>query len=118
MTVYYTYLLRCGDGSYYAGITTDPARRLAEHRAGGKKGARYTRARAPLAMVALWESPDRSRASRLEQLLKHASHQVKDRLSREPEALGELLPLGEGETFPVSPLPDQAETARREDARK
>lgn len=28
---YYTYLLRCRDGSVYTGITTDLARRAAEH---------------------------------------------------------------------------------------
>ena len=30
--MYWVYLLRCGDGSLYAGITTDPARRLRQHR--------------------------------------------------------------------------------------
>lgn len=32
--MYYVYLLRCADGTLYTGITTDPARRLAEHRSG------------------------------------------------------------------------------------
>lgn len=109
--MYYAYLIRCGDGSLYAGITTDPARRLAEHRSGGKKGARYTRNRGPLSMVALWEGGDRSRASRLEQLLKRASHEEKERLTENPQALSALLSLPPEEQYPPAPLPDQAEAA-------
>jgi len=36
------YVLDC-DGRLYTGISTDPARRLEEHRAGGARGARFTR---------------------------------------------------------------------------
>lgn len=43
------YILRCGDGSLYTGITTDVERRLEEHRVG--KGAKYTRGRGPLELV-------------------------------------------------------------------
>ena len=39
----WAYLLRCGDGSLYAGWTGDLARRLRAHN-GGAHGARYTRA--------------------------------------------------------------------------
>lgn len=31
--MYYTYMLRCADNSIYTGITTDVARRFAEHSA-------------------------------------------------------------------------------------
>ena len=44
--MWYLYILRCGDGSLYTGITTDVPRRLEAHRQG--KGAKYTRGRAPL----------------------------------------------------------------------
>ncbi len=98
--MYYTYLLRCGDGSLYAGITTDPPRRLAEHRAGGKKGARYTRARPPVFLAALWESADRPRASRLEYRLKRASHKAKEDLLQNPDQLEKIHPsLAEGYRF-------------------
>ena len=43
------YILRCGDGSLYTGITDSLAARLARHAAG--KGARYTRSRLPVALV-------------------------------------------------------------------
>ena len=46
--MWYLYILRCGDGSLYTGITTDVPRRLEAHRQG--KGAKYTRGRAPLTL--------------------------------------------------------------------
>lgn len=55
---WFVYMLRCGDGSLYTGITTDPGRRLAEHQSG--KGARYTRSRLPVSMV--WCEPCASRS--------------------------------------------------------
>ena len=47
--MYYAYILRCGDGSLYAGYTDDPARREAVHNSG--KGAKYTRSRLPVQLV-------------------------------------------------------------------
>lgn len=46
---WYLYILRCGDGSLYTGITTDVAKRLEAHRSG--KGAKYTRGRGPLELA-------------------------------------------------------------------
>lgn len=43
------YILLCGDGTLYTGISTDPQRRLKAHRMG--KGAKYTRGRGPLRLV-------------------------------------------------------------------
>ena len=48
-------MLRCADGSLYAGATTDLSRRLAAHRRG--TAAKYTRGRLPLALVAWWHPP-------------------------------------------------------------
>ena len=76
--MYYVYLLRCTDGSLYAGITTDLRRRYREHREGGKKGAKYTRAHPPLSCAAAWVLPDRASASRLEARLKKLSHREKE----------------------------------------
>ncbi len=47
--MWYLYILRCGDGSLYTGITTDVEKRLEAHRSG--KGAKYTRGRGPLELV-------------------------------------------------------------------
>lgn len=46
---YYTYVVRCADGSYYTGWTCDIQRRLAAHN--GRGGARYTRSRQPVTLV-------------------------------------------------------------------
>lgn len=75
--MYYTYLLRCGDGSLYTGITTDLLRRLQEHRR-GRRGAKYTRCRPPLAYAAAWETGDRAAASRWEARLKRLTHAEKE----------------------------------------
>ena len=47
--MWYLYILRCGDGTLYTGITTDVEKRLEQHRSG--KGAKYTRGRGPLELV-------------------------------------------------------------------
>ncbi len=48
-TLWHLYILRCGDGTLYTGITTDVSRRLEAHRQG--KGAKYTRGRGPLELA-------------------------------------------------------------------
>lgn len=45
---WYVYILECGDGTLYTGVTDDVERRLEAHRTG--KGAKYTRGRAPLTL--------------------------------------------------------------------
>ena len=62
------YLLECADGSYYAGITNRLEHRLAAHNSG--EGARYTKARRPVILLATQEHPDRSEASKAEARLK------------------------------------------------
>jgi len=44
----WTYIVRCSDGSYYVGSTTDLDRRLSEHNLG--LGAAYTRRRRPVTL--------------------------------------------------------------------
>lgn len=48
-TTWYLYILRCGDGTLYTGITTDVDKRLEAHRSG--LGAKYTRGRGPLELA-------------------------------------------------------------------
>ncbi|MBS1248839.1 MAG: hypothetical protein MAG431_00403 [Chloroflexi bacterium] len=76
----YTYILRCSDGTYYTGWTTDPERRVKEHNAG--RGARYTRDRGPVELVYLEEHPDRSAAMSREYKIKKLSHRQKERLAQ------------------------------------
>lgn len=48
-SVFYTYLLRCRDGSLYCGYTDDPEKRLKAHNGG--TGSKYTRSRRPVELV-------------------------------------------------------------------
>jgi putative endonuclease len=66
---WFLYVLRCADDTLYTGITTDPERRIHEHNH-TVKGARYTRSRRPVEMVALWEYADQSEASKAEYAFK------------------------------------------------
>lgn len=79
-TAYYTYILRCEDGSLYAGITTDLARRFAEHAGSCGKGAKYTASRRLVRFEAAWKLPDRSEASKLEYRIKALTKLDKERL--------------------------------------
>lgn len=89
--MYYTYMLRCEDGSLYSGITTDPDRRLKEHLSGGKAGAKYTKSRKAVKIEACWVSGNRSTASKLEYALKHLSKSDKEILAADPEKLSSVL---------------------------
>ncbi len=70
-----TYILRCGDGSLYTGITDNMERRLKAHESG--KGAKYTRGRGPLTVVYTEPHADRSSASRREWEIKHMTREQK-----------------------------------------
>lgn len=73
------YLLRCADGSYYTGVTTDLQRRLSEHNAG--QGARYTRSRLPAALVYSEAAVDRAAAQRREYAIRRLGRAEKERLA-------------------------------------
>ena len=72
------YILRCGDGSLYTGITTDVAKRLEVHRSG--KGAKETRSRGPLELVYEEECGDHSAALKREHEIKSMSRQEKEKM--------------------------------------
>lgn len=73
--VWYVYILRCGDGTFYTGITDDVERRLTAHRSG--KGAKYTRGRGPLELAYTEELPDKSSALKREIAIKRMPRQKK-----------------------------------------
>jgi putative endonuclease len=72
---WHVYLLRCGDGTLYAGATNDLPGRLARHAAG--KGARYTRSRLPVELAWSSRARDRAGALRREAALKRLSRAEK-----------------------------------------
>ena len=57
---YFVYILECGDGSLYTGITTDVKRRFSEHKNG--TGGHFTRAKKAKRIVYTEQCPDRSSA--------------------------------------------------------
>ena len=75
---WYVYIIRCGDGTLYTGITDDVERRFAAHQAG--RGAKYTRGRGPLELVYTEEVPDKSAALKREIQLKRLPREKKLRL--------------------------------------
>ena len=75
---WYLYILRCGDGTLYTGITTDVEKRLEIHRAG--KGAKYTRGRLPLELVYRECCENHSHALKRELAVKKLTRQEKEKL--------------------------------------
>ena len=80
LTNYSVYIVKCADGTYYPGKTTDLSRRLLEHNGKLKKGAKYTRARRPVTLVYYEQDLTNSSASRREQVIKHMTHSEKEAL--------------------------------------
>lgn len=75
--MYYVYLLCCADRTLYTGLAKDVQRRLQEHQH-SPKGARYTRSRRPVELLAVSPPlPDRRAAARLEYALKKKSRAQK-----------------------------------------
>lgn len=77
-TAFYTYIVRCADGTLYTGWTTDVQKRVAAHNAGC--GAKYTRSRRPVRLV--W-----SRAYPTKHDAMHWEWQIKQLSRAEKEAL-------------------------------
>jgi peptidylprolyl isomerase/peptidyl-prolyl cis-trans isomerase B (cyclophilin B) len=117
------YVLRCADGSLYAGATTDLTRRLAAHRRGA--GAKYTRGRLPVALVAWWHPPTYAGARSHEALFKRLRRSAKFailggdeafgcRLHKAPCTLQSPVPE-EPKPMPSYAPPDSSERAALED---
>jgi putative endonuclease len=82
-SVWVVYILQTTGGLLYTGITTNLARRLAEHArsgVGSGKGAKSLRGKGPLTLVYQLAARDRSEASRLEARIKKLSRADKERL--------------------------------------
>lgn len=75
MTDWTLYILRCGDGSLYTGITNNLMQRFEAHQAG--TGAKYTRGRGPLTIIHTETHSNRSTASKREHTVKALSRQEK-----------------------------------------
>lgn len=78
---HYVYILKCADGTYYTGYTTDPERRTQVHNSG--KGAKYTRARRPVELIYTEEYDDKIEAQRREYAIKQLTRAEKEKLMYE-----------------------------------
>ena len=76
----YVYILRCADGTFYTGWTTDPERRTRVHNSG--KGAKYTRSRLPVELIYTEEFDNKTDAQRREYAIKQLSRVEKEKLIR------------------------------------
>jgi putative endonuclease len=72
---WWVYLLRCRDGSLYAGATNDLERRVSAHARG--RGGRYTRSRLPVTLVHSERAADRGAALRREAAVKRLTRAEK-----------------------------------------
>ena len=83
--MYFVYLLLCGDGSIYTGITLDPEKRFKRHSEGD--GAKYTRSRPPVKFLRIESYTTRSEAAKRE-------HQIKGwRREKKVELIETGMPL-------------------------
>ena len=74
----YTYIVQCGDNSFYTGWTTNLDERVKVHNQGN--GAKYTRGRLPVKLV-YWEfQKDRSEAQKREASLRRLNKKQKESL--------------------------------------
>ncbi len=78
MKSYYTYIVKCSDGSFYTGYAADLQQRLVTHNKG--EGARYTRGRLPVSLVYQESHQTRSQAMSREAEIKKMSRTKKQEL--------------------------------------
>lgn len=81
---WWVYVVRCRDGTLYTGIARDLDRRLEQHNLG--RGARYTRGRGPVRLLASAGPMTRSDALRLEIHIKRQPRALKVRAVSSPPA--------------------------------
>ncbi|WP_340105938.1 GIY-YIG nuclease family protein [Rhodohalobacter sp. 8-1] len=80
---WFTYIIRCADGSLYTGSTNHVIRRWYQHREG--RGAKYLRSHEPREVVFVEQHPDRSAACKREYEIKQFSKREKEVLIRQVE---------------------------------
>jgi putative endonuclease len=100
---WFLYLLECTDGSVYTGIAIDVAARFAQHASG--TGARYTRSRKPVQVLAQFEFADRASASSAEYWVKRLRPQDKRALAAGTRSLESVLPAPPASAEPEAETP-------------
>ncbi len=75
---FYTYMLQCGDGTFYTGWTDDLEKRISAHNEG--KGGRYTRAHLPVKLVYFEQFASKNEAMSREWAIKKMQRTEKKKL--------------------------------------
>ena len=75
---FYTYILKCIDGSYYTGSTDNLEQRILQHKNG--QGSEWTKTRLPVSLVWSQEFNSREEARQAEQQIKRWSRRKKEAL--------------------------------------
>ncbi len=78
LPAHFVYIVRCSDGSLYTGYAQDVMQRVAAHNRG--TGAKYTRGRGPVVLLAFWSCESKRDALRAEYAIKRFSRTQKWRL--------------------------------------
>ncbi len=79
--IWYTYIVRCADGSLYTGYTVDNlAARIRAHNEG--RGARYTKSRRPVTLIWHQTFSEAHAARSLEAKIKRLTRKEKEALLR------------------------------------
>ena len=89
MKPWYLYLVRCGDGTLYTGISNDVEHRLAVH--GSGRGARYLRGRAPLILARKIRVGSHGHALKVERRVKRMRRDKKEKLIQGRIRLKDIL---------------------------
>ena len=75
--MWYIYILRCVDGTFYTGITNNLEKRIQTHNTSDKLGAKYTRMHRPVTLVYTETCNNRSEATKREHAIKRFSRSKK-----------------------------------------
>jgi len=74
--LWFVYIIKCKDKSFYTGITDNLMTRMINHNRG--VASKYTRTRRPCVLVYEEKEPTRSIALKRESVIKHLSHKEKE----------------------------------------
>lgn len=90
---FWVYILRCSNGNFYTGYTTDMERRYKEHLQGTAK-CKYTRSFKPVGIAQCWRmNANKSIVMKVERFIKSLSKEKKETLILSPNILLGLLPF-------------------------
>jgi len=87
MDIWYVYIVKCSDNSFYTGITNNLKKRIEAHNSG--IGAKYTRGRGPVKLMMSLTKTNKSEAAKEEYRIKQLSKKQKEDLIMKNKTLCE-----------------------------